>query len=289
MTAGRSGSIEGAGGTRLHYRHQPVDDPAGRILAVHGLGEHSGRLDRLAECASGLRMDYQALDLRGHGRSDGRRGHARTIDLLLEDLDRFRRSADAGRPSLPTVWLGHSLGALLVGRYVQEFGFPGLAGAVLVAPFVRVALQPPAWKVRLGAVADRILPTLTLDNEIRADMLFRTPDEARAWREDPLVHQRISARLWGEMQRHAAVLVRRASQSRTPMLIQIAGDDRVVSVEAGRDFVSRLGGKVRVREYDGAFHDLYHDPASDEALADLAEWLRGVVVDGGSAKARGAV
>ena len=175
-----------------------------------------------------------------------------------------------------------------MGRYVQEYAFPDLAGAVLAAPFVQVALQPPAWKSSLGALADRIMPRLTLDNEIAVDMLFRDEAEAGEWERDPLIHQRISARLWGEMQRNADLLVRRAPQVRTPVLVQLPGEDHVVRTEAGRALATRFGGAVEMREYEGAFHDLYHDPASERALADLSTWLRAVTAAGG-AESRGDV
>jgi lysophospholipase len=283
MNPYRTGWVDRENGLRLFFRSREAEggSSAGRLLAVHGLGEHSGRLDRVGTCAASAGLDYHALDLRGHGRSGGKRGHSSSFQRLLADLDEFRRVASGRRPG-PTVLLGHSLGALLIGRYVQEYAFPDLAGAVLVAPFVELALEPPAWKARLGAVADRIVPWLTLDNEISADMLFRDEAEARRWARDPLVHHRISARLWGEMQRHAAILVRRAPQSRTPVLIQLAGEDRVVRTEAGHELAARLGGDVEAREYEGAFHDLFHDPASDQALADLSGWLRSVTGGGGA-------
>jgi len=280
VTVERTFSFEGSGGTRLFFRTRETEGAFGRMLAVHGLGDHSGRYGRVAECAAAARFDFHAIDMRGHGRSEGRRGHARSFDILLEDLDRFRRHTESRDPRLPTVLLGHSLGGLVVGRYVQEYGFPTLTGAVLVAPFVEVAIEPPRWKVLAGALADRLVPALTMDNEIRAEMLFRTPSEARAWEHDPLVHRRISARLWGEMQRQSKVLVRRAPQCRTPVLVQIADGDRVISAEAARGLAARLGGEVRVVDYPDATHDLYHDPSSDRAGVDLVRWLSGAVAAG---------
>jgi alpha-beta hydrolase superfamily lysophospholipase len=189
----------------------------------------------------------------------------------------------------PTFLLGHSLGGLIVGRYVQEFGFPGLSGAVLVAPFVDLALSPPAWKLRLGGLADRLLPSMTMDNEIRTEMLLRTSDEREARERDPLVHQRISARLWGEMRRQAGVLLRRAEQSRTPVLVQLAGDDRVVSTPAARELATRLGGKARVVVYEDAYHDVYHDPVSRAAGADLVQGLGEMLESAGGAGAAAAL
>lgn len=283
MTEERTGTLEVSGGARLFFRSRETDGSRGRLLAVHGLGEHSGRFGRIAACAAVAGLDYFALDLRGHGRSPGRRGHTGSFDRLLTDLDRLRRRTGNGESKLPTFLLGHSLGGLIVGRYVQEFGFPSLAGAALVAPYVDLAMSPPAWKLRLSDVADRLVPSLTMDNEIRADMLFRTAEERTAHQGDSLVHHRVSARLWGDMRRQAAILVRRADQTRTPILVQVSGDDRVVSAVACRELASRFGGDTRVIEYEDAYHDLYRDPSADEAASDLVRWIGDILVGRGGA------
>jgi alpha-beta hydrolase superfamily lysophospholipase len=289
MTEERTGTLVVSGGARLFFRSRETDGSRGRLLAVHGLGEHSGRFGRIAACAAVAGLDYFALDLRGHGRSPGRRGHTGSFDRLLTDLDRLRRRTGTGEPKLPTFLLGHSLGGLIVGRYVQEFGFPSLAGAALVAPYVDLAMSPPAWKLRLSDVADRLVPSLTMDNEIRADMLFRTEEEQAAHQDDPLVHHRLSARLWGDMRRQAAILVRRADQTRTPILVQVSGDDRVVSAAACRELASRFGGDTRVIEYEDAYHDLYRDPAADRAASDLVRWIGDILAGRGGAGVDAAV
>ncbi len=289
MTEERTGTLEVSGGARLFFRSRETDGSRGRLLAVHGLGEHSGRFGRIAACAAVAGLDYFALDLRGHGRSPGRRGHTGSFDRLLTDLDRLRRRTGTGEPKLPTFLLGHSLGGLIVGRYVQEFGFPSLAGAALVAPYVDLAMSPPAWKLRLSDVADRLVPSLTMDNEIRADMLFRTEEEQAEHQADPLVHHRLSARLWGDMRRQAAILVRRADQTRTPILVQVSGDDRVVSAAACRELANRFGGDTRVIEYEDAYHDLFRDPAADKAASDLVRWIGDILAGRGGAGVDAAV
>ena len=181
MTDERTGTLEAAGGVQLFFTSRVQEGSRGRLLAVHGLGDHSGRFHRVASRAVAAGFDFYGLDLRGHGRSQGRRGHASSFDRLLSDLDLFRRHTGNHESELPTVFFGHSLGALIVGRYVQEFGFPSLAGAVLVTPFVELAMRPPAWKTRLSDLANRLMPPLTMDNEIRPEMLFRMAEESSTW------------------------------------------------------------------------------------------------------------
>lgn len=284
-----TGAVEGAGGLRLFYRGRVAGVSRGRLLAVHGLGDHSGRFGRLAEAVHRSGLDFYALDLRGHGRSQGRRGHAMSFDRLLQDVERFRRRARADGAVGPTFLLGHSLGGLVVGRYVQEFGFPDLAGAVLAAPFLELQLEPPPWKLRLGDLTDRIVPVLTLGNGIRLEDRFRGPEECELWENDPLVHDRISTRLWGEMRRNSDLFRARAGQMQTPFLVLVPGDDRIVRAATTRDSAAGFGGPTQVHEYADACHSLFQDPSTDAVLRDTMTWLESRMADEAGAAGTGLV
>jgi alpha-beta hydrolase superfamily lysophospholipase len=271
------GYLEGTGGVRVSFRFWGNPDPRGSVLCVHGLGEHAGRYQGLADAIAPLGLDLYAIDMRGHGLTQGTRGHVEKFEHLLRDLDRLRRRADGGVAGRPFFLAGHSLGGLVVGRYAEAFAPDGLRGIVLVAPFVDVALEVPAWKRSLGTAADQIAPRLTMDNGLDVNELFRLESDRSAYRDDPLVHRRISARLWGEMQRASARLVEDAPRLRVPVLLQLAGEDAVVSNTASRDFASRLPSELEIIEYDEAFHALFHDPRAPEILGDLRNWLARLV------------
>ncbi len=280
MTEPAVGYLEGTGGVRVFYRAWEVADPAGCVLFVHGLGEHGGRYDRLAEVVGTLGLDLYSIDLRGHGRSQGRRGHVSDFACFLRDLDRLRRRAGRETTGRATFLVGHSLGGLVVGRYAEAFAPDGLRGVVFVTPFVETEMSIPGWKRSLGAAADRMIPALTMENGLNVEELFRRESDQRLYEEDPLVHHRISARLWGEMQRASPRLLADAHRLRVPVLLQLAGSDTVVSNSAARDFAARLASRPEVIEYEDAFHALYFDPRAEEALADLRGWLEQRMTDG---------
>ena len=156
MTELAVGYLEGTGGVRVFYRAWETREPAGSVLFVHGLGEHGGRYDRLAQVVASLGLDLYAIDLRGHGRSQGRRGHVPDFTCFLRDLDRLRRRAGRETTGRATFLVGHSLGGLVVGRYAEAFAPDGLRGVAFVAPFVETEMQIPGWKRSLGAATDRL-------------------------------------------------------------------------------------------------------------------------------------
>ena len=273
------GYLEGTGGVRVFYRAWEAPEPAGSVLFVHGLGEHGGRYARLAEVVRSLGLDLYAMDLRGHGRSQGRRGHVPEFACYLRDLDRLRRRAGRETTGRATFLVGHSLGGLVVGRYAEAFAPDGLRGVVFVAPYVEPELTIPGWKRSLGAVTDRLVPALTMDNGLDVEELFRREPDQREYADDPFVHRRISARLWGEMQRDSVLLLADAHRLRVPVLLQLAGSDAVVSNSASRDFGARLAVRPEVIEYEGAYHALYFDPVAERSLADLSGWLERRLAD----------
>ena len=62
-------------------------NPKAIMSLVHGFGEHSGRYEHMADYLNSKNISVVALDLRGHGRSEGRRGHCPDYSQLLGDVD----------------------------------------------------------------------------------------------------------------------------------------------------------------------------------------------------------
>lgn len=276
------GELESGDGTRIAFRRWRPDRPTGRVLIVHGLGDHSGRFESFGRRLSGGGLEALALDLRGHGLSAGRRGHAERFERLLGDLELLRREAESVGGALPTVLFGHSLGGLVVLRYLQGGAPEEVRGAVAAAPFLSLRMEPPAWKLAIGRLADRWMPALTLPSGAESELVLRRPEAREERRSDPHVHDRISARLWGEMQRAAASVRAGVGDLAAPVLLQVAGDDRLVSSAAAVALAEDGPGAVRVRRYPDAYHDLLHDPVAERVAADAVAWIRERVTEGGT-------
>src|SRR4051812_21275077 len=143
------------GRARLFVRTAQLDTPPrAEVLLTHGLGEHSGRYTHVAAALArrGLRMC--AYDLRGHGRSDGPRGDARYEDLLDDLAQLHAQVAESGRP---VFLMGHSMGAQISLSFLLS-GPVECRGAVIAAPWLRLAFEPPRWRTALACAAARIFP-----------------------------------------------------------------------------------------------------------------------------------
>ncbi|MFW6206258.1 MAG: alpha/beta fold hydrolase, partial [Gemmatimonadota bacterium] len=166
-SAGTDLSVVEAGDVPIRYRSwSPEDgDPGAVLLLVHGLFEHSRRYDELGRALAHDGIATFAMDLRGHGQSGGRRGHVPRFDRFLDDLERFHRQVAASHPGVPPFLLGHSMGGLIVLRYLQQRG-PDVVGAVISAPWLGTAVEVPAWQRVLAAVMDRVLPILPFPSDL---------------------------------------------------------------------------------------------------------------------------
>src|SRR5262249_41630904 len=126
----------------------PANGEAPRAVVgiIHGMGEHSGRYSHVAERL--IREGYAVLayDQRGHGRTDGKRGHTPSYELLVDGVDRFVTEARRRFPELPLFLYSHSMGGNVTLNYLLRRK-PQLAGAVVTGPWLRLAFQPPQLQV----------------------------------------------------------------------------------------------------------------------------------------------
>jgi len=154
-----TGEMTAADGLRLARRSWlPAREPVAALAVVHGYGEHSGRYAELAGVLAVAGYAVHAYDLRGHGRSGGRRGHVGRFSEYLDDTGLFLAAVRGDEPGRPVVLLGHSLGGLITASYVQQRPTGDLTGLALSSPFLRLTVPVSAFKVAaarvLSVVAD---------------------------------------------------------------------------------------------------------------------------------------
>lgn len=274
---GQSGWLEREGAPRLHYRAWPLQSPRATVLLVHGLGEHSGRYARLAADLRERGMATLALDLRGHGRSAGPRGHVARFAHLVDDVEALRVDAARRQPAgSPVFLLGHSLGGLVAARYLQTHPEAPLRGAILSAPALGVLVEPPAWKRALAGFCSRWLPALPFSNQIDPTWLTHDTEVAAALEVDPLAHPRITPRLYTEMLAAMYAAASDAERIRvSSLLLLLPGQDRIVDAAVARRWARGLPDsvEVEVREYPEHFHEVLNELERDAVVREMADWI----------------
>jgi len=252
-------------------RHFP--EPTGTVLLVHGLAEHSGRYPHVAAalCALGLRV--RAYDHRGHGASGGPRMVVPDADRYLDDLSEIYDAAVRQWHELPIV-LGHSMGGLVAARFATARVRP-IRALILSSP--ALALRLSGSMLTLHRVLLALAPRMRVPNPIEARLLSHDAEVARAYRTDPLVQGTISASVLESFMRGMAQAQADAPRLEAPMLMLVAGADRIVDPQGSRTFFDNAPEDLReLRWFDNGYHEIFNEaePLRGEVLDALAEWLR---------------
>ena len=269
------GYMEGVGRLRLHYRTWELENPEAAVILVHGMFEHARRYEELAEYLAGHGLSTFVLDLRGHGASEGRRGHVRSFDVLLQDLDRFRREVRGlVTVDLPLFLIGHSLGGLVGLRYLEEYEV-SFHGAVITSPWLGTAVSIPRWQVLMAAVLNRVLPAFPFPFKLDASELTQDPDRAADYRDDPQIHSTITPRLFTEISSAIETALRRGDRIGVPVLFLLAGADTIVDTQRSLAFARSLPSQdITVEVLEGQYHEVLQERDRAQTMAEVRSWIQ---------------
>ncbi|MEM1025084.1 MAG: lysophospholipase [Myxococcota bacterium] len=260
-------------GLRLHVIRSEAEDPQGEVLLVHGYGEHSGRYAEVAESWTRRGLSVTAFDLRGHGRSEGPRGHVDRFEDYHRDLDAvsdFVRTQSEHRPFL----FGHSMGGLLSLHFLVQRGVEAWRGLALSSPYVGLELEVPAWKVAMGRVLNHVTPSLGLATDLKGAQVASDPEIAARYDIDPLNNKKATVRWFQESQRAMEEVFAGASELDIQTLLLFAGGDVVASPAASRRLAQALPS-VEAEELAGLQHEILNEPKpTREGLIErYADWF----------------
>jgi alpha-beta hydrolase superfamily lysophospholipase len=242
------------------------------FVLVHGLGEHGGRYQHVAEWFTPRGAIVYAMDLRGHGRSGGQRGHAPSLNALLDDVDivvRRARTEGGG----PVVLIGHSFGGLLAIAFALDRP-DGIDKAVFSAPALVPKVRVPAWKRALARVLPKIAPKASFANEIDPMVLSHDPTIGPAYTGDPLVHNQITAGLYRDIIASGRESMRRAPELRVPFLLMHGRDDQIVDPTGSQRFFAAATAPDRAFcLYPGLYHEIFNEVDRERVFQDIESWL----------------
>lgn len=268
------GNLTSADGTRLAYRAWPIPGASVTFAVVHGLGEHSGRYQRFADGIARHGMGTYAVDLRGHGESQGRRGHVDSWNRWVEDAVAFVQHVEGhvagGGEVVP---LGHSFGGVVMLSAIRSGRLARARRFVLSSPALRLKAKTPAWQSAMANALSRLAPRLTVDNNVDARTVSRIPEIVEAYKTDPLVHSKISARLFAEWQRAVQDDLEHAAEIKLPFLVTAGTADGLIDPEGSVELHRRTPGVSELHLLEGRYHEPFNDQGSDEVFALIADWV----------------
>jgi len=260
-------------GLRLRGIRREAEDPRAEVVLVHGYGEHAGRYAEAVEQWAGRGLNVTAFDLRGHGRSDGPRGHVDRFEDYHRDLDAVVGLV-RDRSSLPRLLFGHSMGGLLALHYLCQRGVGDWRGLALSSPYVGLELELPTWKIAAAKVLNRVVPKFGMPTDLAGSQVASDPEIAARYDTDPLNNKKATVRWFQESQRAMDEILKGAHGLELPILLLFAGADQVASPAASRRLAHALP-QVESEELSGLQHEILNEPkpTRDQLAQRYADWF----------------
>lgn len=262
-----------ADGTKLVlHEWAPPNVPASRpvVLFIHGIGMHGEPYGAVGAGFTAREITFDALDLRGHGRSGGIHGELARPEVLRSDIAAAIDHVRKRRPQATIFLAGESMGGLLAADYARR-GDRRLSGLILLVPAFAVdrsRLQGPR-----GAGG---LFRIPLDSKEKLAQTVRDPAFVEARRADPLALHEVRLRYLLTILMIQSDWPQAAAEIRLPLFIAVAGRDQVVDSAVAKrvfDGVATPKPDKVWRKWDDAFHALCWDPAAPQIIAELASWI----------------
>ncbi len=266
----RPGRIEY--GTTRNRRRQlrrswaPVGRPRAVVLIVHGIAEHSGRYAAVAQQMNDAGLAVVGYDQRGHGQTEGPRGHVDRFTEFLDDVE--DHLAMARQVGVPVVLLGHSMGGLISAAYaISDRPQPDLL--VLSGPALAAAL--PAWQRTAVDKLAQLRPKTFLSPPLDSAVLSRDPEVGARYEVDPLIRPGGSAQLLSQLFETAESTAANIAKLSLPTLCLHGGDDELVPARASEVLIGLPG--VERREIGGLRHEVFNEPEGPQLVADVIDWI----------------
>lgn len=278
QTAPREHTFTASDGTELFYRHwEPRVSQDRALLLFHRGHEHSGRFAELVESLKLEGIHVFAWDARGHGRSPGERGYAKSFSRMVQDVHEFVRhiSTEYHLPIENMVALGHSVAAVTLVTWVHDYA-PPIRAMILATPAFRVKLYVP-----FAIPGLRLLQTVRgksfIKSYVRSKLLTHDAEEAAAYDADPLISRSIATNVVLDLHDTSKRIVDDAGAITTPTLLLTAGRDWVVSNVSSERFFQRLGSRNKqLHAYPGFGHAIFHETDRHLPIAAARESIESV-------------
>jgi len=251
---------------------QPEDQSRAVVCLIHGLGEHSGRYGHVADSLTQAGYTLISFDLRGHGKSEGPRGHTPYYEALMRDISSLLEVANKQFSQLPSFLYGHSLGGNLVLNYVLRRQ-PQFKGVIVSGPWLRLAFEPPVFKVTFGKVMNKIWPSFSQSSGLDTKALSHDSEVVHAYENDPLVHDHVSARMFIGIYQSGQCALEHASEFPLPLLLMHGGADSITSSKASREFAGKIKKNCTLKIWNGLYHEIHNEPGKEEVFKFLIGWL----------------
>lgn len=250
-----------------------VEQPKAVIAMIHGHGEHKLRYKHVAEFFCEKNIAFVALDHRGHGKSEGKRGHTPSYDQWMDDIEQFLMQVRRKYNDIPLILYGHSMGGNIATNYVLRKEVNDIKAVIITDPLFRIAFEPPKWKVVVGNMMANMWPSLTQPTGLDPNHISTDSSEVQKYISDPLVHNKMSAKMFVEIFNATDWAMENATKLKIPMLLMHGMADEITSPNGSKEFADKSNELVTLKLWDGMYHEIHNEIDKQMVFDFEFEWL----------------
>ncbi len=259
-------------GTSFYAWSSVMGNPRGLILLIHGFGDHSHRYEHVAEWMNNHGYGFMAIDLWGHGRSDGKKGDIPSFRLLLQSVETLVQQAGSLFPGIPQVLYGHSLGGNVVLNYCLSAETKP-AAMVVTSPWLQLAFKPSPALRFISNLFLRFAPGTLIRNPLNSAHLSRNPQIGIDYVNDPFVHRKVTPRVPVIIEEMGKNVINKSKEITIPVLLMHGTGDMITSHEASHELADKNRDFITFRLWPGGYHELHNESEQAEVLSCITDWL----------------
>lgn len=286
MTTRTEGHFKGYNNAELFYQTWLVEEARGTLVVIHGMAEHSESYFRFAEGMNRRKWNVIAWDARGHGKSDGKRGYVEDFSWFSEDLKMFvDYLKKTGTLKKPFFFVSHSMGGLILFKTLLNYGSMGASAVSFSSPLLGITVNVPPAKEFAAKLLRKLAPTFTMANELHYEHLSHDAEIVASYDKDIMRHDKISPALYYGMLETIADVTSHELHMTVPLLMQLAGDDKVVSREASEEFFEKIDAEEKKKiVYEGFYHEIFNEVEREKVYDDLNKFLESALKNSSAQK-----
>lgn len=259
-------------GQRIFGQSWHATEPKALICHIHGQSDHSSRFAHVADYFNRKQISFFSADLVGHGKSEGVRGHVNHFHEYIETVDLLLTEAKKIFPGLPVFVYGHSMGGNICINHAfntQE----QIKGYIITSPWIRLAFEPPAWKIALGKTVKSIFPSLLQPTGLDPSLISHDKEVVQRYVDDKLVHGKISASAFFEILTNGKSILLNAGRLHYPILLMHGTGDALTDHKASREFAAMRPDLITYKEFEGLYHEMHNEPEQQQIFDTIYQWI----------------
>jgi alpha-beta hydrolase superfamily lysophospholipase len=252
---------------------KPDEQTDAAICYVHGFGSHSGRYRNFAQKFTQYNIGVLAIDYRGHGKSNGKRGYIKKYDELLFDVEVLIKNAKKVFPKTPIFLYGHSMGGNIVLNLLLKNNI-SLKGAIASSPWIKLSYRPKRTKVVLSVIISKLIPKFVKKLKLNPDILTKDENAKQAYLNDPLVHSYMSPKLYLNSVKAGKNIISNKHKINIPLLLMHGNKDKLTSCNATKSIAKNTSQTTQLKIWNNYYHELHNEKNNEPVFQFVLDWIK---------------